>query len=198
MPADAVNALTATNTAPEDVSLGLPSDFPRADHHKLGITSHALIERELRIGQAHDALKKLRTMLGLKSFLVRRKRQNPGYTVSTRAESEIKKADGHMKKWRKVYEGAWNALERLRGDGRVPDGERAWRELRPLTYGDCVMLSDWMADQAYWKQLGEKETAEATLWGKGPKELSWIWKIELDLSGETDDVAGAVAGAVEG
>ncbi|KIJ43511.1 hypothetical protein M422DRAFT_253071 [Sphaerobolus stellatus SS14] len=60
------------------------------------------------------------------------------------------------------------------------------------------MLSEWMADQVYWKKLGEKESAEATLHSKGPKELSWIWKIELDLSGETvEGVAGAVAEAVE-
>ncbi|KIJ30135.1 hypothetical protein M422DRAFT_53893 [Sphaerobolus stellatus SS14] len=195
MPADAVNGLSLMQSGPEETKLGLPSDFPRCDHAKLGILSHALIERELRIGQAHDALKKLRTLLGLKSFLVRRKRQNVGYTVTTRAESEIQKVDVHVKRWQKVYRRAWEAVEVLRGDGRIPQEYRAWLELRPLTNGDCIMLSDWMSDQAYWKKVGEKEAAEATMRGKGPKKLSWIWKIELDLTVESGQ---GIEDAVEG
>ncbi|KIJ39694.1 hypothetical protein M422DRAFT_49537 [Sphaerobolus stellatus SS14] len=83
MPVTAIEALVVADVGPEDMMLGLPSDFPKKDHVSLGICNHALIERELRVAQAHDALKKLRTQLGLKSFLVRRKRQNPGYTVAT-------------------------------------------------------------------------------------------------------------------
>ncbi|KIJ40765.1 hypothetical protein M422DRAFT_48995 [Sphaerobolus stellatus SS14] len=71
MPVTAIQALDVTNVGVEDMRLGLPSDFPLKDHARLGITDHGLIERELRIGQAHDALKKLRIQLGLKSFLVR-------------------------------------------------------------------------------------------------------------------------------
>ncbi|KIJ23481.1 hypothetical protein M422DRAFT_39593, partial [Sphaerobolus stellatus SS14] len=135
---------------------------------------HVLIERELRVGQAHDALKKIRTQLGLKSFLVRRKRLNLGYTIATRAETEIQRVEGHVKKWRKVYEQVWNALEALRGDHLIPAEHRAWRQLRTLRKEHCVMLADWMADQAYWKTMGERSAVEATQQGYGPQELSWI------------------------
>ncbi|KIJ53279.1 hypothetical protein M422DRAFT_242423 [Sphaerobolus stellatus SS14] len=194
MPVEVVNASrTGRDVGPEDIKLCLPSDFPASDHAKLGIVDHALIERELRVGQAHDALKKLRTLLGLKSFLVRRRRLNPGYSVATRAESEIKKVEGYVKRWRKVYEWVWNALEALRGDKEIPREHLAWRVLAPLTSKDCIMLSEWMADHAYWKGMGERKSAKAAVEGEGPKALSWIWKVELDLEGESmQGVEGAV------
>ncbi|KIJ41631.1 hypothetical protein M422DRAFT_255248 [Sphaerobolus stellatus SS14] len=177
MPVNAINEVQTANAGPENAHLCLPSEFPQIEHNRLGIADHALIERELRIGQAYDALKKLRNQLGLKSFLVRRKRQNPGYTMATRAETEIKKVDGHVKKWRKVYESAWKALEVLRGDGIIPHEHH------------------WLTDQAYWKDLGERQTAEATRKGEGPKQLPWIWKIELDI--EETSLEG-IEGAIEG
>jgi len=57
------------------------------------------------------------------------------------------------------------------------------------------MLSEWMADQAYWKAAGERSIARAREQGTGPRELPWIWKIQLDLEGESpEDVAGVVEG----
>ncbi|KIJ30786.1 hypothetical protein M422DRAFT_267617 [Sphaerobolus stellatus SS14] len=165
------------------------------NHARLGITDHPLIECELRIGQAHDALKKLCTQLGLKSFLVRRKQGSPGYSVTMQAETEIQIVDRHVRKWRKVYEHAWKALESLRGNQGIPTEHRVWLQIRPLLREDCVMLGDWMADQAYWRKMGERSAVEATQQGYGPKELSWIWKIELDLEGETLE---GVKGIVEG
>ncbi|KIJ28984.1 hypothetical protein M422DRAFT_269683 [Sphaerobolus stellatus SS14] len=165
------------------MKLGLPSDYPHADHAALGITDHALIEGELRVGQAHDALKKLCTLLGLKSFIVRRKRQNPRYTITTCTEEEIQKVEGHVKKWRKVWRKP------------IPEEHRAWWQLRQLRQEDCVMLLEWMADLAYWKAMGERRAAEAREHGSGPRELPWIWKIELDLEGESDE---EIEGVVEG
>ncbi|KIJ44566.1 hypothetical protein M422DRAFT_779310 [Sphaerobolus stellatus SS14] len=163
MPVNAINEVQTANGGPENAHLCLPSEFPQIEYNRLGIADHALIERQLKIGQAYDALKKLRNELGLKSFLIRRKRHNPGYTMAARAKTEIKKVDGHVKKWRKVYESAWKALEVLRGDGVIPHEHH------------------WLTDQAFWKELGERQTAEATRKGEGPKQLPWIWKIELDI-----------------
>ena len=71
MPGDAVQEIISGEVSPEKAVLGLPSDFDRSLHARLGLEELAIIERQLCVGQAHDALRRLRTMLGLKSFLVR-------------------------------------------------------------------------------------------------------------------------------
>ena len=178
----------------EKLPLGLPSDFTSEEREQLGLVQLAHIERELRIGYAHDTLKKLRTSLGLKSFLVRRKRGNPGYTMATRAETEIKKAAGYVKKWRALYDRNWKALESLRGTDSIPAQHIFWRQLRKLEKADCIMLSKWMDDHEKWRTLGERREMVAAQIGEGAQELPWIWKTEFNFQDESPD---AIQGAVQ-
>ncbi|KIJ43319.1 hypothetical protein M422DRAFT_47947 [Sphaerobolus stellatus SS14] len=74
MPSDALQEIERPYSLPEEETLRLPSDFEHKDQERLGLKELAEIEYQLRIGVAYDALNKLRNALGLKSFLVRRKR----------------------------------------------------------------------------------------------------------------------------
>jgi hypothetical protein len=106
IPGDAVQEIISEQQPPEKMILGLPSDFDRNVHHRLGLEALAIMERQMRIGQAHDALRQLRTMLGLKSFLVRTKygpQYGQGQQASTRSEAQISKATKQIRKWKGVY-----------------------------------------------------------------------------------------------
>jgi hypothetical protein len=198
MPGDAIDALEGTSTTPEMVILGLPSDFPSESHATLGIGDLAVLERRLRVAQAHDALQKLRTTLGLKSFLVRERYAGHGYTISTRTTSEIKRAECNVSKWRAIYTNAWNALERLRDGKPIPSKEMLWRKLRPLQNEDCIMLSEWLESQRYWQEQGERQAEIASRQKKGPKPIPWIWKLEYDLDGKPiEGVEGILKGMTQ-
>jgi hypothetical protein len=196
MPADALQEVLGEDSQPEKELLRLPSDFPQESHPRLGLTELADIERQLRVGQAHDALRKLRTMLGLKSFLVKRKyKTGGGQRALTRSEADIGKAGRQVTKWKEVYQRCWRALERLRGAEAISEHEKAWLQLRELKDGDCVMLSEWIEEHRYWRDQGERKEAAAASKGKGRQELPWIWKLEFELG---DAILGGVDGAIEG
>ena len=114
MPSDAIQEFRSIGGGPENALLGLPSDFPLELHRRLGLEELAIIERQLRVGQAHDALKKLRTALGLKSFLIRRNysaANDKSSKVYTRSQTKIQKATGQVEKWKEVYQRSYTALE---------------------------------------------------------------------------------------
>ena len=107
MPSDAIQEFRSIGGGPENALLGLPSDFPLELHRRLGLEELAIIERQLRVGQAHDALKKLWTALGLKSFLIRRNyspTNDNSSKVYTRSQAEVQKATRQVEKWREVYQ----------------------------------------------------------------------------------------------
>lgn len=198
MPSDAIQELQRTEGGPENTSLGLPSDFPQQLHRRLGLEELAIIERQLRIGQAHDALKKLRTSLGLKSFLVRRnygKANDHGHSVYTRSQGDIEKATRQVQRWKEVYQRSYRALERLRAGMPIPVTNLAWLQLKPLTDSDCIMLSEWMEDHHIWQRSGERQEAYAASRGEGKKELAWFWKLEFQFDDAgicRDDIKNAV------
>ena len=197
IPGDAVQEIVSEQQPPEKMILGLPSDFDRNVHRRLGMEALAIMERQMRIGQAHDALRQLRTMLGLKSFLVQTKygsQYGRGQQASTRSEAQIGKATKQIRKWKEVYRQAWAALERLRGTDAIPANDLAWRQLRPLTDDDCVMLSDWLEHDRYWRSCGESAADKAARQGRGRRALPWLWKAQFDIDIE---VADGVEDAVE-
>ncbi|KAF8573049.1 hypothetical protein K439DRAFT_1625336 [Ramaria rubella] len=153
------------------------------------------MEKQLCVGQAHDALRKLRNMLGLKSFLVKRKyRTAGGQGMLTRSEADIQRASCQVKKWKEVYQHAWRALERLRGDEVIDERNIAWLQLQPLDDCDCIMLSQWLEEDHFWHMKGEMAEAEAAKRGGGRRELPWIWKMEFDLRPTSEGVLGAIEG----
>lgn len=200
MPSDAIQELQRSTGGPENAVLGLPSDFPLDSHRRLGLEDLAIIECQLRVGQAHDALKKLRTALGLKSFLVRQnynKANDHGHSVYTRSRGEIEKATRQVQKWKEVYQRSYKALEHLRGDAPILVTEKSWLQLKPLSDSDCIMLSEWLEDHRQWQRSGEIPESCAASRGKGKKRLAWFWKLEFTFDdGGTggDNIQNAVDG----
>ncbi|KIJ28700.1 hypothetical protein M422DRAFT_270002 [Sphaerobolus stellatus SS14] len=191
MPPEALQEELEGDRNPEKEKLRLPSDFDRSRHTDLGLETLADIEYRLRMGQANDALKKLREALGLKSFLVRKKYQGVGGQYALlRSETEIARAQVNVDKWAEVYRRAWNAMGRLVEEG--PDGNHGRGRLQKLNKDDLVMLSQWMEDHRFWREKGEAEETAAANKGKGRKELPWIWKIEFDVEVTVDRVKEAV------
>ncbi|KIJ28706.1 hypothetical protein M422DRAFT_54505 [Sphaerobolus stellatus SS14] len=74
MPSGVLEEMARSDAYPEEESLRLSSNLAQEDHDRLGLTELAETEYQL-IGVAYDALKNLSSALGLKSFLVRRKRE---------------------------------------------------------------------------------------------------------------------------
>ncbi|KIJ52305.1 hypothetical protein M422DRAFT_776014 [Sphaerobolus stellatus SS14] len=167
--------------------LGKALEIWFATRERLGLQSLARTEYQLRIGQAHDALQKLRNALGLKSFLIRRKyRLASSQEVLTRSESEIDRAARQVKKWQEVYNRTWNALKELREGSADMGMENAWAQLRGLKDEDCIMLSEWLEEHRFWKEQGEIAEAAAAEKGKGRRELPRFWKIQFKTQEDRD------------
>jgi len=195
MPVDALVESPRSDDTPENETLRLPSDFSPEVRHRLGLSSLAKIEFALRIRQLHDALEKLRSNLGLKSFLVRQKvRLSSGQGPLLRSESEINRAGRQVQKWKEVYQRAWKALNRLRDNGPMYEMEEELRVLRELKEEDCIMLCEWVEEQRTWQKLGQRAEVAARENVGGRRDLPWFWKIQFDISG--DDL-GSVDGAVK-
>ncbi|KIJ45389.1 hypothetical protein M422DRAFT_251162 [Sphaerobolus stellatus SS14] len=190
MPSGALEEMDRSDAYPEEESLRLPSNLAQEDHDRLGLTELAETEYQLRIGVAYDALKNLRSALGLKSFLVRRKRElASGQGVLTRSESAIARAGMQVNKWKEVYRRSRKAMIRLKGSVDSIDPK-----LKNLRDDDCIMLSKWMEQHRYWQSQGERAEAEAVDSGNGGRtELPWIWKMNQPVEGN-DSIAQAIQG----
>ncbi|KIJ31089.1 hypothetical protein M422DRAFT_267296 [Sphaerobolus stellatus SS14] len=138
----------------------------------------------------NDALRNLRSALGLKSFLVRRKRElASGQGVLTRSESAIARAGMQVNKWKEVYRRSRKAMIRLKGSVDSIDPK-----LKNLRDDDFIMLSKWMEQHRYWQSQGERAEAEAVDSGNGGRtELPWIWKMNQPVEGN-DSIAQAIQG----
>lgn len=79
---------------PEDIFLGLPSDFPEfVQREMLGMNNLATAELELRRGQANDALESLREDIRAEFCLRGQKRSHVhGHTANTRAQAMLQNA----------------------------------------------------------------------------------------------------------
>ena len=193
MPAVALEKATQSDYSPEKEILRMPSDFTHEARGRLGLEELSKLEFKLWIGQAYDALNKLRNALGLKSFLVRRKyKLAGGQPVLTRTEAEINRAGQHVEKWKEVYNRAYEALKRLHQGDTTSTSEEVWKLLKPLQDGDCVMLSEWMEDNRFWREHGEQTEARAAERGGGRKELPWFWKMQFK-EGSEDEIDTAVS-----
>lgn len=98
------NAAWEDQLAPEKASLTLPSSLGMAECRRRGITEVAKKELELRIGQANDALHKIRTMVGGKSMLFRTQvRGNQSQNYTGRAWTRVHDADAKLREYGRVY-----------------------------------------------------------------------------------------------
>lgn len=154
----------------------LPSSFKPGQRSLLGLDDLSRVEAELRIGNGHDLLERVRKSLGVRSFLTKRSRDRVGYRNYTRSQGEIRRAQSVVKQWGRAYRKNWAALVSLGITGPVLQG------LQELKNEDLTLLSTWLEDEQY------RDRAVS---------LPWIWRLSpLLADGKTvqdDEMAKLVA-----
>lgn len=106
---------------------------------------------------AFETLAKLRSALGVRSFLTRHvNKLSRGYVASSHARESYKRAEVTVKQWASVYRRNWDALVRL---DPVPE---ALQGLQPLVPEDLVLLSTWLEEEKYRNKAAI---------------LPWIWAV---------------------
>ena len=140
---------------PENVILPLPSNIIS---FKLGPSLESLrsMERELRKGQANDALEGLRVGLANKSLLLQTDVNNSTSTKqSTRAWASVRNAQGQILHHARGYQRAWRALQSV----GTPEDLEVYQELEEK---DLVVV---------------KDITKAKRFGQGSHSLAWFWRI---------------------
>jgi hypothetical protein len=155
----------APSVFPESAVLPLPSNIISA---KLSPSLKSLIptERELRKGQANDALEGIRIGLANKSLLLQTDvNQSKSTKQSTRAWAGVRNAQSQILVHAQAYQRAWRAL-RLIG-----------------TADDLVVYQKLEAEDL----VVVKDITMAKRFGQGSDSLAWFWRIgpsEDELTGE--------------
>lgn len=121
----------------------VPSRLSPRQQQTYGLQRLAKQEKQLRIGQAFDALVQLRKALGVRSFLTRHARKSNSYNITTRAQETLKRAELTVKQWAAAYRHCWDALVRLEASDSELKG------LRALNQEDLVLLSTWLEEEKY-------------------------------------------------
>jgi hypothetical protein len=140
---------------PETVILPLPSNIVSA---KLRPALESLIstERELRKGQANDALEGLRIGLANKSLLLQTDVNNSTSTKqSTRAWSSVRNAQSQILHHAQAYQRAWRSLKSI----GTPEDLVVYQKLEEK---DLVVI---------------KDITNAKRFGQGSDSLAWFWRI---------------------
>lgn len=166
--APALQGVDMTSTAPEKDKIYLPSSFSPAQVKSFQLEEMACVEQTLRRSHCHDLLDSLRQALGCKSFLARRLRgpkAEHGYKHSTRAQTEVDRAEALCTMWANAYTASFKLYIALGPDPTDLIG------LQELQTSDLTMLSSWLETNKYHST---------------DSKLSWLWKMTpIDISGET-------------
>jgi hypothetical protein len=153
------------SVVPESVVLPLPSNITGV---KLASALKPLIsvERELRKGQANDALEGLRIGLANKSLLLLTQvNQSTSTKQSTRAWASVRNTQSQILSHVRAYQRAWLALKSI----GTPEDLLVYQRLEEK---DLVVV---------------KDITNAKRFGQGSDSLAWFWRIgpsENSLSGE--------------
>lgn len=141
---------------PEELSLWLPSAFPR---HVPCDTKFQEIEWSLRYGQAHDALQELHQALRSRAYMLRFKdRFLRGQGANTRARNCLKSVDVKVDASAEKYRAAHRAMVTL----SPLLGKVGWQgTLRSLADEDIRSMTAGTDGQS----------------SEGRRRLSWIWLI---------------------
>jgi hypothetical protein len=155
----------AISDLPETVILPLPSNIISVN---LGPSLESLrsIERELRKGQANDALEGLRIGLANKSLLLLTDvNKSTSMKQSTRAWASVRNAQSQILLHAHGYQRAWKALKCI----GTPEDLIIYQKLEEK---DLVVV---------------KDITSAKRFGQGSDSLAWFWRIgpgEDQLTGE--------------
>jgi len=140
---------------PEAITLPLPSNIT-SKKIKSSIQSLVSIERQLRKGQANDALEGVRIGLANKSLLLQTDvNQSRSTKQSTRAWDSVRNAQSQILVHARSYQRAWQALNSI---GTSED----LTIYQKLEQTDLVVV---------------KDIALAKRFGQGSHTLAWFWRI---------------------
>lgn len=145
----------ALSIVPESVILPLPSNIVSATY-KLGLDSLISVERELRKGQANDALEGLRIGLANKSLLLLTEvNQSKSTKQSTRAWSSVRNTQSQILVHARGYQRAFGALKTI----GTPEDLLLYQTLEER---HLVVV---------------KDITNAKRFGQGSETLAWFWRI---------------------
>jgi len=140
---------------PESVILPLPSNIVSAKDRP-ALESLISVERELRKGQANDALEGLRIGLANKSLLLLTDvNQSTSTKQSTRAWASVRNTQSQILFHARGYQRAWGALTSV----GTPEDLLVYRKLEEK---DLVVV---------------KDITMAKRFGQGSETLAWFWRI---------------------
>jgi hypothetical protein len=155
----------APSVLPETVVLPLPSNIT-CPELRMSIESLISTERELRKGQANDALEGVRIGLANKSLLFQTDvNKSKSTKQSTRAWASVRNAQSQILIHAQTYQRAWQALKCIGN----PEDLVAYQKLEGK---DLVVV---------------KDITKAKRFGQGSDTLAWFWRIgpsEDQITGE--------------
>jgi hypothetical protein len=145
----------ALSILPESVILPLPSKMVSAMHRQ-PLEPLTSVERELRKGQANDALEGLRIGLANKSLLLLTDvNQSTSTKQSTRAWASVRNTQTQILFHARSYQRAWVALKSV----GTPEDLLIYQKLEEK---DLVVV---------------KDITNAKRFGQGSETLAWFWRI---------------------
>ena len=146
----------AASDLPESIVLPLPSNVVSSIKFGLSLEPLRLMERELRKGQANDALEGLRIGLANKSLLLVTDVNNSTSTKqSTRAWASVRNMQAQILYHAHSYQRAWQSLKCI----GTPEDLLVYRKLEEK---DLVVV---------------KDITKAKRFGQGSDSLAWFWHI---------------------
>lgn len=156
---DPINSSAATQEAPENIMLPLPSHVGIKKQQDLSINSLVDEEVIIRQSQASQALDQVRLSLGIKSAIFRKKvgPAKSQYT-KTRAWKAVHVASAAVQQHARSYALAQHALVRLEADNLI------LTRFPPLEKSDMVVSSD---------------VVEENRVGQRSQHVSWIWRLDI-------------------
>ena len=148
-----INAVDVTS--PEQEKLLLPSSFNQVQRDHLGLTSLAIIEHQLREGQAYDALDDLCEKIKIFNANLDFKKKNVfGQGANTRAQNFLKQLAADKVSAADKYRTAYQAL---------------------ISLG--LSVSDPSLQELHDDQLFGKDTSRLAKLGDSKREDPWFWTV---------------------
>jgi hypothetical protein len=143
---------------PEKSTLLMPSTLGKEGCREIGWEVMMKQELELRIGQANDALEKLRLALGLKAVVYKTGvRASKSQSTKTRARSDVSQVNKTIEKHSRSYRLAYQAILNL---GASQD---LLKRFQPLKDKDLSVGTDLVEEN----RMGQRSDVLAWIWRQG-------------------------------
>jgi hypothetical protein len=148
------------------LQLPLPSTIPGSGLVRITHLRH--LEKRLRIGQCHDAVKQLRKALGLRLALRKSAQEIHGQRDTLRSRATIKRVDKDVDVAISRYRAAYSALKKL----GIKDAEEGLQELQQSDISTSNVFQ-------FNRPVGR---------GYDTKDVTWIWRMRgVGLEAQDDN-----------